>query len=215
MLGRPIIDLTEQRFGRLVVLKQDSRSRKGEVVWLCLCDCGKTTTAIGTQLRRGAKLSCGCYANDVKLLKGSKRTRHPLYRRWKRIIKCCTDPNYVDYYLYGARGISVCDKWKLSFQSFVEDVGLPPSKTHTLDRIDNNGNYEPCNIRWATPTEQQGNKRNSRLLTFNGQTHHLLEWSRITGINDSTLLGRLGRGWSVEKTLSTKPRTATIVVKDH
>lgn len=125
----------------------------------------------------------------------------PTYRSWAGMIQRCTnfsDPRYKDY---GGRGILVCNRWR-SFQNFFKDMGNRPEGT-TLDRIDNNGNYEPENCRWATPKEQSRNTSFNHLITHNGKTQSLVSWADETGINQRTLYARISRlGWSIEKALT-------------
>jgi len=123
----------------------------------------------------------------------------PEYSTWSLMIQRCEDPSSDRYGYYGGRGISVCPKWRTSFAAFLEDVGPKPSPAHSLDRIDPNGNYEPGNVRWATKKEQARNRRTNRLLTVNGETRCLSEWSEITGIPKTTLRLRLERGWPPER----------------
>lgn len=112
----------------------------------------------------------------------------------------CLNTKHKDYADYGGRGVTVCDRWK-TFDNFIADMGPAPANA-TVERIDNNGNYEPKNCRWATRAEQGRNKRNNRFLTYDGKTQHLTAWARDLGIAHSTLRERLERGWPVEKALS-------------
>lgn len=119
------------------------------------------------------------------------------------MIQRCTQPQTHQYQNYGGRGIQVCERW-LNFEHFLVDMGLRP-EGRSIDRINNDGNYEPGNCRWATNAEQQSNKRNNRNLTFNGETHTLDEWARVSGVHRSTLRARLDRyGWNLEKALTAK-----------
>lgn len=135
------------------------------------------------------------------------RRRHtPEYTVWAGMVQRCEDVKCKSYPRYGGRGIKVCKQWRYSFVAFVRDVGPRPSPQHSLDRINNNGNYEPGNCRWATAQEQQRNSRWTRRLTFKGQTKCLVEWATVTGIEFRTLWKRLDLGWSVAKALSTPVR---------
>lgn len=122
------------------------------------------------------------------------------YRIWANMIQRCENTKHVKFCNYGGRGIVVCDRWKL-FQNFFEDVGEAPSKDHSIERDDNNGNYEPVNVRWATRSEQGRNKRNNRLVEILGTVRSLVEWCEISGLKDSTLEWRLDAGWSENKLL--------------
>jgi hypothetical protein len=136
-----------------------------------------------------------------------KREKHglansPEYYAWQQVIQRCTNPKAKKYPSYGGRGITVCERWTNSFSAFLADMGFRPTSLHTLDRKDNNGNYEPGNCRWATRKEQQANLRSNRILTFNGESHHLAEWSRRIGIGRQALEKRLNRGMALEQALS-------------
>lgn len=124
------------------------------------------------------------------------------------MIARCTDDANNRYRRYGRRGISVCARWAESFDAFVGDVGFRPSPGHQIDRINNDGNYEPGNVRWATRQEQQRNKSDNRLITHNGETLTLIEWAEKTHIGVTTLWSRMRRGWTEKRALTTKP-TAT------
>ncbi len=131
------------------------------------------------------------------------RERYRMHRRWKAMIdRCYREKNHAFRY-YGGRGIRVCERWLNSFEAFVEDMGPKPSPTHTLDRIDNNGNYEPANCRWATPLEQARNTSRNVRVTWRGQTQVVAAWSEQTGLPSKTILDRLRAGRSVEEALRT------------
>ncbi len=130
------------------------------------------------------------------------------YRLWKGMIHRCHNTNAPNYPQYGGRGICVCERWRNSLEAFLADMGERPSMEHSLDRYpDQNGNYEPGNVRWATHQQQQRNIRSNVNLTLNGETLCLSEWAARTGINDSTIADRLRKGWTTEQALTTPPRT--------
>jgi len=126
----------------------------------------------------------------------------PEYRAWRTMISRCKNPNASAYKNYGGRGISVCQRWVESFENFLSDMGRRPSGL-SIDRINNDGNYEPGNCRWATRTEQARNSRMAKPLTFRGETMCFSAWAERTGIHWLTLYKRIKRGWSVEKALVT------------
>lgn len=120
------------------------------------------------------------------------------------MIQRCTNPNDKRYKNYGGRGITVCKRWRNSFEKFLEDMGEPPTKEHSIDRINNNGNYCKSNCRWVTRKEQNRNKRNNRLITYKGKTQCLIEWAEEYNINYDTLWCRIYKyGWPIEKALTT------------
>lgn len=134
----------------------------------------------------------------------SIKSKHPLYVTWLRMRSRCMIRSDAKFRLYGGRGISVCDSWLSDFNQFCKDVGPKPSPEYSIDRIDNNGNYEPGNVRWVTQKVQCNNKRNNRFLTNNGITLTTQEWSERLGIKRSTISMRLMKGFPIEKALSIK-----------
>lgn len=200
-----LIDMSGQRFGRLTVIRREG-SRNKRALWHCICDCGNEITVIGKNLRNGNTKSCGCIQREKAASRltthGMRRTR--LYKIWAGIKARClreTEPGYIHY---GGRGISVCEEWKNSFEAF-RDWALSHgySDDLSIDRIDVNGNYCPENCRWATDEEQKNNMRSNRKLTFNGETHTLAEWGRITGFGRNNIVNRLKLlNWPVERILT-------------
>lgn len=122
-------------------------------------------------------------------------TNTPEYQCWRNILMRCFNPKTRMYPRYGGRGITICDEWRDSFLSFYQHVGPRPSKGHSIDRIDNDGDYEPGNVRWATRKEQQANLAKSILLTRDGETHCVREWSRRLGVSKNVILRRIHSGW--------------------
>lgn len=187
------LDLRGQRFGRWTVLEEVGRSH-GSVLWRCRCDCGTVKNVSAQALRKGESTSCGCYNREIITKHGMGRTR--LHGIWCNMRYRCENPTAKNTADYGGRGIKVCEEWSNSFEAFAE-WALANGYTDelTIDRIDNNGNYEPSNCRWATRVEQGRNKRNNVWLTFNGETHILAEWARITHQPMKRLWRRHQLGW--------------------
>mgnify|MGYP006908855972 CR=1 FL=1 len=201
-------DLTGQRFGNLVVIRPNGK-RFNKKAWLCQCDCGNTKIIRSSNLRvDGTTNSCGCYRREINKTKkpgykhGMYRTR--IYRIWQGLKWRCYYPTHVSYKYYGGRGITVCKEWLDDFFAFnTWAINNGYNDNLVIDRIDNNGNYEPDNCRWVTMKVQGNNKSNNHLITFNGQTHTLSEWSNITGIKPLTIRARIiNYHWSVKDALT-------------
>ena len=198
------IDLTGQRFGRLTVIERAKNTKNNKAQWLCECDCGNKKVVSAANLKNGGTISCGCRSKEAKFIKHGK-SNDRLYKRWTAIKRRCYDKRCVNYKNYGGRGIKVCDEWLNSFQSFYDwSVANGFADSLTLDRIDVNGNYEPNNCRWVTIEVQSNNRRNNHLLTYNGETHTMSEWSSILGIERYILNNRIvAQHWAVERALTT------------
>lgn len=209
--GRSAIRLDGKRFGRWIVVTGPRSQRFGmngkpKTQWFCRCDCGTERWVFSDLLRRGGSLSCGCLARELVSSRGIHHASHtPLYGVWRSMIARCEDKNNSQYHLYGGRGIKVCSLWRKSFEAFRDDMGPKPTTSHSIDRIDNDGHYEPGNMRWATPREQAANLRKNVNLTHDGQTLCVSEWARRTGLREGTLRRRLKLGWDSDKALTTPP----------
>ncbi len=211
-----IVDLTGQRFGRLLVLHmEEKRAKNGMKIYHCLCDCGKEHYVTTNNLLNGSTNSCGCYRKeyvaDKNYVHGKSKTR--LHGIWRGIKDRCLNQNNSRFNLYGGRGITICKEWKDDFQAFYDwSMKNGYADNLSIDRIDVNGNYEPSNCRWADDKTQANNKTTSVLLTMNGETHTISEWAGIVGIDRKTISDRITRfGWSAEKALTVKAR----VTYDH
>lgn len=186
------------RYGRLTVICLDS-IRNGRSYFKCQCDCGNIVAKRSDGLKDTS--SCGCWKRekqrDRMLTHGETKTQ--LYGEWRGIKNRCFVPTSVSYPHYGGRGITMCDEWKNDYTKFRDYVTQLPhygEDGRSLDRIDNNGNYEPNNVRWATAEEQANNTSQNRILTLNGESHTMREWSKKLGIKPTTLQNRVYYGWS-------------------
>lgn len=194
------IDLTGQRFGLLTALRVHSRSRAPcgqlRVVWECVCDCGKTTTAMTAKLRRGQKKSCGCRNPEEN--HGQSKTK--LYGIWEGIIQRTTNPNDLAWRYYGGRGVVVCARWR-SFTNFFTDMGESYCHGLTIERVDNNKGYEPGNCTWATREQQTLNRRSTRWWDYHGQRMTAKQIASVAGspVLPRLICLRLKRGWSIER----------------
>lgn len=204
-----VVDITGQRFGRLIVLRRAGSNRFGRAQWRCRCICGRTTTVLGKRLRSGHTQSCRCLFRDA--IRESRMQTHSEtvagqtsaeYRAWNGMLDRCTNPRTRSYKRYGARGIGVSRRW-LRFEAFLQDMGRRPSSRHSLDRKNNDRGYSKRNCHWATPKEQQRNTRRNHLITFKGHTAPLIVWAERRGMKKQTLRMRLVYGWSTERALMT------------
>lgn len=164
-------DLTGSKFHRLTVIERVAQDGKGPVKWLCRCNCGKEIVVESYQLTTGGTKSCGCLRveNFVGMSTKHGMRKAPEYNSWDAMIQRCCNPNTKRYHYYGGRGITVCERWRNSFENFYADMGPKPTPKHSIDRINNDGNYEPGNCRWATQSEQNFNTRRSG----KGQLQHV------------------------------------------
>lgn len=197
----PLVDLTGKIFGRLTVLKRDFEKEqqrrlsgaKERVYWLCKCSCGSITSVRSEQLKTGGTKSCGCYnlTGECKASKTHGKSRTPEYRCWQKIKDRCFDSTNKFYSYYGGRGITMCDGYRNSFDNFYSDLGDRPTKNHSIDRVDNEGNYscgkcDQCannkwsmNLKWSTRQEQSRNTRAVKWFEFNGTKLRIFEWATL------------------------------------
>ena len=201
------IDLSGRKFARITVLELAyTDKRRRTTYWKCKCACGSVFLTRVDSLRSGHSKSCGCLqresARELNFKHGKTGTR--AFTTWDAMWARCINPRSVSYGNYGGRGIRVCDRWRI-FSNFYADMGDKPGGTY-IERIDNNGNYEPSNCRWATAKEQHSNKRTNRWIAFNGITLTLDQWAGKTGIRATTIHKRLNRGWPLETALTEASR---------
>lgn len=189
-----------QQINWLTVIAEVPR-RKGRRRWLCECRCGVRKEIDQSNLR--SYLSCGCWQTIHPNHVTHGYGRIPEYAVWNTMRQRCENPKVSYFANYGGRGIKVCERWH-SFVHFYEDMGPRPSSSHTIERRDNDGDYEPDNCHWATRLEQGRNKRNSHLLTFNGETMSVSAWAERMKMPAPRLYARIRvLGWSVERALLT------------
>jgi len=195
----PFVDLTGKRFNNVVVVGYEGFNKGGGSRWKYLCDCGKESVCDIAWIKKIK--SCGCLRNE-KLIK--MNTKHGMCetvenRAWRRIKQRCGNPNNDEYHNYGGRGIKVCDRWLNSFVNFFEDMGKRPVECHGIDRINNNGNYEPNNCKWASTFENNQHRRNCFMIPYKGKTYNNEELSRKLNINRGTLKYRYLNGLQLDK----------------
>lgn len=200
-------DLTGQRFGRLVIVSFGGINRSGKATWECLCDCGHTLVAISGNLRSGNTGSCGCAHREGLIHRNTThgQNRSPEYTAWQRLLGRCFCETNSDYDRYGGRGITVCTRWRYSFEAFYADMGPKPSGHRiSIERLDNDGHYEPGNCVWATQAQQTRNTCRTHRITFRERTMCLADWAAECRLSEKTIRWRLKNGWPVELAL-TKP----------
>lgn len=208
-----------KKYGKLLILEEDKNINKRGTYYKCQCDCGNIKSLLGFNVINGRTKSCGCITKEINKY-NAPNTKHKLsktriYKIWSKMKNRCNNDKYFQYYLYGGRGIKVCEEWsnkkdgfinfynwaiKNGYEKHLQKFG---NKNTTIDRIDVNGNYEPSNCKWSTQKEQSLNKTNNRLIKYNNEEHTISEWAIIKNLTKSTIYHRLERGWSVEKTLTT------------
>lgn len=217
-MGRRPVDLTGQRFGRLVAVEPAGKDRRGKTLWRCICDCGSEKNINAAELtrtgtRRGTR-SCGCLSRDAFVSRSKRHGcssvdgggRTPEYAAWKAMRTRCNNEKCAQFHNYGGRGIRVCERWQNSFEDFLADMGERPSGKHSVDRINVNGDYEPTNCRWATASEQCRNRRNNVTLTIDGRTQTAIAWGEEVGVRKELVKERLRLGWSAHDAVFKPPR---------
>lgn len=205
-MARPVSMKIGTKFGMLTALERAPDKIKAQTRWLCRCDCGNLSEVYATHLRSGNIKSCGCNRLAAQKLAVTThgKTKTPTHVTWQTMKQRCLNPRAKDFHKYGGSGITVCDRW-LSFDNFFADMGERPEGM-TLDRIDNSGSYSPDNCRWATPTEQQANRKRTKFLTYNGETLPMSEWARRVGMRNKNLYMRIRYGWTPAQALGFETR---------
>lgn len=187
------------RFGRLTVLKR-VEPYTNPIYWKCKCECGNEVTVRGNHLKDKHVRSCGCLLVDVSKTHGL--SNHRVYNIWCKMTSRCNNSNNSEFHRYGARGIKICDEWLNDFINFYNwSMNNGYSDNLTLDRINNDGNYEPGNCRWTTPKVQANNRRTNKLLEYNGEIKTISQWCDTYDLNYWTILRRYNKGWSPKEIL--------------
>lgn len=184
----------------------------------CVCVCGNSRRVRGATLTGGVSRSCGCLLADKnrEIRETHGMSHKPEWRIWANMKKRCFNPNVHAFDRYGGRGITVCDRWVKGdgnfggFQCFLADLGRRPSKDYSIERNDVHGPYSPENCRWATRHEQAINTQRTMFLTFKGKTQSVWAWQEETKISAPQIQKRIGRGWTVERTLSQRMRRSRV-----
>ena len=192
MVGKPRSSLIGEVFGRLIVLDEAPKRGKHRH-WRCRCACGNFTEAADTNLRRGKTQSCGCFWNGMPSPSTPYQRRFSktrTYHIWTSARARCHNPRHDKFAYYGGRGIEMCARWRDDFYAFVEDMGECPDGL-TIERNDNDGNYEPGNCRWATRSEQRRNRKDFVPVEYEGQKLTLTEYAAIIGVSRHTARRRL------------------------
>lgn len=200
----PFIDLTNQKFGRLTVVRRAKNAKNGHALWNCRCDCGNISIVDGVDLRAGNSQSCGCLQKEItRIIKTTHNmARTSEYKTWATMIQRCYNPNNPEFKRYGGRGIKICAEWKNDFMAFYNHIGPKPSKKHSIDRINNEGNYEPGNTKWSLPQEQANNRRSNHKISINGWSLNISQWAKFAGLHQKTLSDRINKlGWPPEKAI--------------
>jgi len=197
------IDLTGKTFGRLLVVAEAGRAKSGHALWLCQCDCGGKTITSGKDLRRSRVKSCGCLRKEL-FITTHGMSYSPTHISWTAMKRRCNNPHSKDYKNWGGRGIKVCARWANSFENFLADMGEKPEGL-TLERKNNDRNYEPENCKWATRKEQGRNSRNNHMVEYQGKIQCIAAWAEEKGVAAKTLQTRIQQlHWPVESALTQK-----------
>ena len=196
-------DITAKKFGRLTALYKLHNCSKKRVHYLCICDCGNFTEVASNNLTNGKIKSCGCLRG-----KNHHKCDTRLYRIYYNMKNRCYNKDLPQYKDWGGRGITLCDEWLNDFMAFYNwAIENGYNDSLSIDRVDNDGNYEPLNCRWVTSKQQSRNTRRNNNITINGEMHCLSEWCEILNLNYSNVLSRIYKlNWSIEEALELKER---------
>lgn len=203
------VDLTGRRFGKLIVICQSNRNSRGFIQWLCSCDCGSQKNLITASLKSGNTQSCGCLQKERA---SAANTTHGLYNHypeygiWNAMKNRCYNKKVERYNRYGGRGIMVCDIWIASFEAFITDMGRRPSKFHSIERLNSDGDYCSENCIWATGEVQSRNRRDNIKITINGVSKLMIDWAKEYGVKENLVRSRRARGWRLDEKIFTTPK---------
>ena len=200
-MPRKMEDLTGRRFGRLTVVGLAESTYAGRY-WLCKCECGNEINVQGSNLRSGNVTSCKCYRKEMQSITQIKHNmcHTKLYKVYSGILNRCKNKKWKYYH---GKGITICNEWKNDFMAFYNWATLNGYKEGlSIDRIDNDGNYDPNNCKWSTVKEQQRNRSVNHVLEFQGENKCISEWAEILNIDKRTILSRIRAGWSIEEALT-------------
>lgn len=197
------VDLTGRVFGRLTVAARAPNRYGGKAFWSCVCTCGGSAVTSGSQLVSGHTASCGCLNRETITKHGRHNSSE--YVVWQQMKERCHNPKKAAYARYGARGVTVCERWRGSFASFLQDMGHRPGADFSLERRDNDGPYSPDNCRWATRRDQCRNRRANVWLELDGVRMCVTDWCAQYGIDSATVAYRLKSGWDPATALAAPP----------
>jgi len=184
----------------LTVIKDAGRNNYGKIIWECLCDCGNITFTYTHRLKAGLTKSCGCLHKEQLINRNlkhghSKAKNHTKeFSTWQNMKTRCLSPKSNHYKSYGGRGITICDRWLNNFNLFLADMGFAPTPNHSIERLNNDGNYEPSNCIWATEYEQQRNKNNNVKITYKGKEMIVSDFAKMIGVTHSMVAYFLKKG---------------------
>jgi hypothetical protein len=191
--------LTGQAFNGNTAISFSKKTKHNKAVWLFKCHCGKYFEAIGSIIKNGHQLSCGCLQHKTQFKKTHGKTNTPEFAVWHAMRHRCKNKRFKRY---GGRGISVCERWN-SFANFLDDIGERPSPNHSIERIDNNLGYFKENCRWATPEDQANNRITNKIYEINGTKNTLAQWCRFYNIRYGTVCMRIHKyGWGIRDALT-------------
>lgn len=204
-----LLDISGQKFGRLTAIRFIKINSHRDAVWLFRCDCGKECETVAFHVKDGHTRSCGCLKLEMAIVANTKHGLHGtrLYRIWCDMNRRCFNSKRKDWVNYGGRGITVCAEWQNDFQPFCDwAIANGYNDNLSIDRKNNNKGYYPDNCQWATKKHQNNNTRANREITAFGKTKNLQQWADELGVNHTTILFRLRKGWTPEDAVSIVPK---------